>query len=155
MNTKSPRLTKLPKFEAYEVGHVYNLKFLESSGLLKPPYWIQFVLGVLGGIAATPETLLMMRATTDHLFGRENYSWSAIGVGHPQVFQMVDMAIKMGGHVRVCLEDNTTIRRKTLATNPGLIEKVVRLANGFEREIARPDEARARLGLNSLEAVKY
>jgi uncharacterized protein (DUF849 family) len=144
-----------PEFEAYDVGHLYNLKFLETSGLLKPPYWIQFVLGVLGGLAATPETLLMMRDTADRLFGRENYRWSVIGVGYPQVFQMGAMAIMMGGHVRVGLEDNIFIRRKTLATNPGLVEKVVRLAGEFEREIATPDEARAMLGLKGLEHVKY
>jgi uncharacterized protein (DUF849 family) len=143
-----------PEFEVYDVGHLYNLKFLETSGLLKPPYWIQFMLGVLGGIAATPETLLMMRDTADRLFGRENYRWSVIGVGYPQVFNMAGMAILMDGHVRVGLEDNIFIRRKTLATNPGLIEKVVRLAHEFEREIATPDEARAMLGLKGLEVVK-
>ena len=144
-----------PEFEAYDVGHLYNLKFLETAGILKPPYWIQFVLGVLGGIAATPETLLMMRDTADRLFGPENYRWSVIGVGYPNVFNMASMAIMMGGHVRVGLEDNIFIRRKTLATNPGLVEKVVRMAHELEREIATPDEARALLGLKGLEHVKY
>lgn len=144
-----------PEYEAYDVGHLYNLKFLERSGLVRGPYWIQFVLGVLGGLAATPETLLMMIQTADRLFGRENYRWSVIGVGYPAAFHMATMAIMLGGHVRIGLEDNVFIRRGVLATNPELVEKVVRLAGEYERPVATPDEARALLGLKGLAAVNY
>ena len=144
-----------PEFEAYDVGHLYNLKFLEKEGFVKPPYWIQFVLGVLGALAATPETLLMMRDTADRLFGADNYRWSVIGVGYPQEFHMASMAIIMGGHVRVGLEDNIFVRRRELATNPQLVEKVVRLANELEREIATPDEMREMLGLKGIDKVNY
>ena len=65
------------------------------------------------------------------------------------------MAIIMGGHVRVGLEDNIFVRRRQLATNAQLVEKVVRLADELEREIATPDEARAMLGLKGLNAVDY
>jgi len=65
------------------------------------------------------------------------------------------MAIMMGGHVRVGLEDNMYVRRGVLATNAQLVEKVIRLANEFEREVASPDEARAMLGLKGCEAVNY
>ncbi len=144
-----------PEFEAYDVGHLYNLKFLQRSGLVQPPFWIQFVLGVLGGLAATPEDLLVMKQTADRLFGAENYRWSVIGVGYPQQFQMATMAIMLGGHVRVGLEDNIFVRRGVLGTNAQLVEKVVRLAREFEREIATPDEARAMLGLKGMEAVNF
>ena len=144
-----------PEFEAYDVGHLYNLRFLEKSGVVKPPHWIQFVLGVLGALAATPEDLMVMKATADRLFGSENYRWSVIGVGYPAEFNMAAMAIMMGGHVRVGLEDNIYQRRGVLATNPQLVEKVVRLANEFEREIATPDEARAMLGLKGYDAVNF
>lgn len=144
-----------PEFEAYDVGHLYNLKFLEKEGLVKPPYWIQFVLGVLGALAATPQSLMMMKNITDQLFGPENYQWSVIGVGYPQEFNMAVMAIIMGGHVRVGLEDNLFVRRKQLATNEQLVQKVVRLADELEREIASPEEARSILGLKGLEAVNF
>ena len=90
-----------PEFEAYDLGHLYNLKFLENEGLVKPPYWIQFVLGVLGALAATPQSVMVMKETCDRLFGPENYRWSVIGVGYPNEFHMAVMAIIMGGHVRV------------------------------------------------------
>lgn len=144
-----------PEFEAYDVGHLYNLRFLMKSGLVSPPLWIQFVLGVLGGLAATPEDLIVMKQTADRLFGPENYRWSVIGVGYPQEFHMAAMAIMLGGHVRVGLEDNIYIRRGVLATNAQLVEKVVRLAAEFERAIATPDEARAMLGLKGPAAVNF
>jgi len=143
------------EFEAYDVGHLYNLKFLEKSGFVEPPYWIQFVLGVLGGLAATPETLITMKQTADRLFGPENYRWSVIGVGYPMEFNMAAMAIMMGGHVRVGLEDNIFVRRRVLATNVDLVEKVKRIAAEFEREIATPDEARKMLGLKGIDAVSF
>jgi uncharacterized protein (DUF849 family) len=143
------------EFEAYDVGHLYNLKFLADAGLVAPPFWIQFVLGVLGGLAATPETLLMMIQTADRLLGPENYRWSVIGVGYPMEFNMAAMAIILGGHVRVGLEDNIFVRRRVLATNADLVDKVKRLAAEFEREIATPDEARQMLGLKGLAGVNY
>ena len=144
-----------PEFEAYDVGHLYNLKFMEKSGFVEPPYWIQFVLGVLGGLAATPETLITMKQTADRLFGPENYRWSVIGVGYPMEFNMAAMAIMMGGHVRVGLEDNIFVRRRVLATNVELVEKVKRIAAEFEREIAAPDEAREMLGLKGIDVVNF
>jgi uncharacterized protein (DUF849 family) len=144
-----------PEFEAYDVGHLNNLKFMEKSGLVEPPYWIQFVLGVLGGLEATPESLIMMLQTADRLIGPENYRWSVIGVGYPMEFNMAAMGIILGGHVRVGLEDNIFVRRGELATNVSLVEKVKRIASEFEREIATPDEARAMLGLKGLDAVNF
>ncbi len=144
-----------PEFEAYDVGHLYNLKFLEKAGLVAPPYWIQFVLGVLGGLGATPEDLITMKQTADRLLGAENYRWSVIGVGYPNEFNMVAMGIMMGGHVRVGLEDNIYVGRGKLATNVDLVEKAKRIAAEFEREIATPDEARRMLGLKGLDAVNF
>jgi len=144
-----------PEFEAYDVGHLHNLKFLEREGLVKPPYWIQFVLGVLGALTAEPQSVMMMKETADRLFGPENYRWSVIGVGYPQEFNMAVMGIIMGGHVRVGLEDNIFVRKRQPARNHELVEKVVRLANELEREIATPDEMRAMLGLKGQAAVNF
>jgi uncharacterized protein (DUF849 family) len=144
-----------PEFEAYDVGHLYNLRFLLKEGLVEPPLWIQFVLGVLGGLAANPEDLIVMKQTADRLFGVDNYRWSVIGVGYPREFNMAAMAIMMGGHVRVGLEDNIFVGRRQLGTNAQLVEKVVRLAKEFEREIATPDEMRAMLGLKGSAEVNF
>lgn len=144
-----------PEFEAYDVGHLHNLAFMAKSGIVDPPFWVQFVLGVLGALAASPESLLTMKQTADRLFGPENYRWSVIGVGYPAEFQMAAMAIMMGGHVRVGLEDNIYVGRGVLGTNAQLVEKAARIAEEFEREIAAPDEARAMLGLKGKDAVNF
>jgi len=144
-----------PEFEAYDVGHLHNLAFLAKSGLVEPPYWMQFVLGVLGALVATPESLVTMKLTADRLFGPENYRWSVIGVGYPMEFQMAAMASMMGGHVRVGLEDNIYVQRGELGTNAQLVERAVRIALEFEREIATPDEARGMLGLKGKDAVDF
>jgi uncharacterized protein (DUF849 family) len=144
-----------PEFEAYDVGHLYNLRYLAESGLVAGPDWIQFVLGVLGALAATPEDLIVMKGTADRLFGSVNFRWSVIGVGYPAEFHTAAMGIMMGGHVRVGLEDNIYSQRGVLTTNVQLVEKVVRLAHEFEREIATPDEARAMLGLKGRDAVNF
>jgi len=144
-----------PEFEAYDVSHLYNLRFMYKSGMVKAPFWIQFVLGVLGGIGATPENLMVMKQTADRLFGAENYKWSVIGVGYPMEFNLAAVAMAMGGHVRVGLEDNLFVRKGQLATNAELVEKVVRLAKELDREIATPTEMRAMLGLKGKDAVTF
>ncbi|MFK7802601.1 MAG: 3-keto-5-aminohexanoate cleavage protein [Anaerolineae bacterium] len=144
-----------PEFEAYDVGHLHNLKFLQKEGLVEGPFWIQFVLGVLGALTAEPRSLMMMVDTADRLFGAENYKWSVIGVGYPAEFNMAAMSIVMGGHVRVGLEDNLFVRRRELARNHELVQKVVRLADELEREIATPADMREMLGLKGIDQVEY
>lgn len=144
----------VPEFEAYDLGHLHNLKFLEREGLARPPYWIQFVLGVLGGLGASARSLVNMVDTANDLFGKDNYKWSVIGVGR-HVFSMAALAIAMGGHVRVGLEDNVYLSRHVLATNAQLVEKAVRLAGELGRPIASPDEARQMLGLKGLDRVGF
>ncbi len=144
-----------PEFEAYDVGHIHNLKFMENFGIVEPPYWIQFVLGVLGGLVATPEALIMMLQTAERVLGAENFRWSVIGVGYPNEFNMTAMGIILGGHVRVGLEDNIFVQRGELATNVSLVKRVKRIAAEFEREIATPDEVREMLDLKGLDAVNF
>ena len=144
-----------PEFEAYDVGHLYNLRFMMKSGIVKPPFWIQFVLGVLGGLAANVEDLIVMKQTADRLFGTENYRWSVIGVGYPNEINLATMAIMMGGHVRVGLEDNIFIGKGKLCTNAQLVEKVVRIAREFDRDIATPEDMRQMLGLKGSGAVGF
>lgn len=145
-----------PEFEIYDTGHLYNLQFMIRSKLIQPPVWLQFVTGVLGGIGADVESILHLKQTADRLIGAENYVWSVIGCGYPAEFNVAAMAIMMGGHVRVGLEDNIFIERGVLAkSNAELVAKVGRLAKELGREVATPDEARKILGLKGIENVNY
>lgn len=144
-----------PEFEVYDVGHLYNLEFLVREGIVQTPLWLQFVMGVLGGIRATLYDLMHMLETANRLFGPEGYRWSVIGAGYPQQFQMGTAAIMLGGHARVGLEDNIFVRRGVLGRNHELVEKIVRIAAEFDRPIATPAEARALLGLKGADQVGF
>lgn len=144
-----------PEFEVYDTGHLYNMKHLIDLGIIKTPVWLQFVMGVLGGINATIPDLVHLVSTADRVIGPENYHWSVIGVGYPKEFELGTTAMLMGGHVRVGLEDNIFVRRKTLGANHQLVERMKRIADEFEREVATPDDVRHFLGLKGLEAVGY
>ena len=148
-NTKS-------EFEVYDVGHLYNINFLVRRKVIKFPIWLQFVTGILGGIGANVEEVVHMKQTADRLFGSENYVWSVIGAGYPAEFNLATLAIMMGGHARVGMEDNIFVEKGVLCkSNADLVEKVVRIAKELGREIATPDEARKILGLKGKDKVNY
>ncbi len=147
--------TKL-EHEMYDVGHLYNTKFLFDKGLLDRPLHMQFVTGVLGGIQSTFDDLLHMKRTADKLYGEDQHSWSVIGAGYPAQFHLGTLAVLTGGHVRVGMEDNFRIRRGEYAkSNAELVEKMVRIAKDLDRDIASPDEARSILGLKGKEKVNF
>ena len=136
-----------PEFEAYDVGHLYNLRYLLDEGKIDEPMHIQFVLGVLGANAATLGQLTHMLETARGLFGG-SFTWSAAGVGYPAEFQMAASALMMGGHVRVGLEDNLRVSLDERAeSNAALVEKATSLARLLDREPASAGEAREILGL--------
>ncbi len=133
----------VPELELFDLGMIDYAKYLIDRGILKPPYYANILLGSLGTLAATPQNLTtMVRALP------EKTTWSAAGIGRFQ-FYVNGMAITMGGHVRVGLEDNLWYdnARTRAATNAGLIDRLVKLAHCVGREIATPVEARAIIGL--------
>jgi uncharacterized protein (DUF849 family) len=101
------------EFECYDLSHLYMLRHFADRGLIRAPYFIQFVFGVLGGMGADPENLTHMVRIADKLFGRD-YMFSVLAAGRHQM-PMAAQAAAMGGHVRVGLEDSLTIGRGTLA----------------------------------------
>jgi len=145
-----------PEFEAYDVGHLYNIAYFLRRNIIRPPIWIQFVTGILGGIGADLENILFMKQTMDRLIGTDNYKYSVIGCGYPAEFNIGTLSIMIGGMVRVGLEDNIFISKGVLAKGSyELVEKVVRIAKELGREIATPDEARQILGLKGKDKVNF
>lgn len=140
--------------ECYDVGHLYNLKFCMDQGMFKAPIFLQFVMGVLGGISAELENLMFLKRTADKLFG-DAYQWSAIGAGAQQM-RIASVAAQMGGHLRVGLEDSLYISRGELATsNAQQVAKVCRILEEQGNEPATPDEARSILGLKGQDTVAF
>lgn len=136
-----------PELEIYDVGHLYNAAFLASRDLLDPPIYLQFVMGILGGIGSTIYDLVHMKQTADRLFGVEKYRWSAFGAGRME-FPLCTTAVLLSGNCRVGMEDALYVSRGVLAKNNAeLVEKMVRIIREFSYEPATSDEAREILGI--------
>jgi len=136
-----------PELEVFDKGHLNNARRLAREGALQLPQHVDFVLGVPGGLDATVHNLSDL---VDNL--PPDCTWSVAGIGRAQL-PMSMVAIAMGGHVRVGLEDNIYFSRGRLATNEELVARVRRIAEEAGREVATPDEARTILGLTQREAV--
>lgn len=141
--------------ECYDVGHLYNLAYFVDAGLVKPPFFVQMIFGILGGIGADLENLFVMKATADRLFGRDSFEWSVLAAGRHQM-AFVTQAALMGGHVRVGLEDSLFIERGKLAkSNAEQVRKIVRILSELGCAPASPDEARRVLGLKGGDRVAF
>lgn len=140
--------------ECYDVGHLYNVAHFVDRGLLKPPFFIQMIFGILGGIGAAPENLIFMKETADKLFG-DDYRWSVLGAGRHQM-PLITQAAMMGGNVRVGLEDNLYIGAGQLArSNAEQVAKIRRIIEELGLAIATPDEAREILALKGGDKVGF
>jgi uncharacterized protein (DUF849 family) len=144
-----------PELEVYDSSHLYNAAFLVRQGFLELPLHMQFVLGVLGGARATPYDLVHLKNTADRLFG-DQYTWSVIGTGYPDEFRMGALALSMGGHIRVGLEDNLLIDRGELAkSNEQLVTKMRQICEELGGALATPAEAREIIGLKGMNQVRF
>lgn len=135
-----------PEFEVYEVGMLSNIAYFVKKGLIKAPVYLQFVLGVMGGLPATVDNLLFLFNSAQKVLG-DNFVWLCAAAGKDQ-FDIVTTAMILGGNVRVGLEDNLYLSKGVLAkSNAEPVQKVTEIAKLLGREIATPDEAREALGL--------
>ncbi len=136
----------VPELEFFDLGMIdYARQYLARKGLIRPPFYGNILLGNRGTAAATPANLAYLVNALP-----EGATWSAAGIGRFQ-FAENTMAISMGGHVRVGLEDNIWFddQRTRLATNPDLVERLVRIARTVGREPATPEQARHIIGIPS------
>ncbi|MDO8982268.1 3-keto-5-aminohexanoate cleavage protein [Cypionkella sp.] len=142
------------EFECYDVSHLYMLKHFVDRGAVVAPLFVQFVFGVLGGMAADPDMLMLMKRTADRLFG-DSYQFSVLAAGRNQI-PMAAMAAAMGGHVRVGLEDNLYLSKDVLArSNAAQVRQIRGIVEGLGRVVASPDESRVMLGLKGASEVGF
>jgi len=142
------------EIECYDIGHLYTLRHFADRGLVKPPFFIQSVFGILGGIGPHPEDVAHMKRTADRLFGNQ-YHWSVLGAGRNQL-PIAAQALALGGNVRVGLEDSLWAGPGRLAQSNAEQVKLVRSmieALGFE--VATPQDAREMLQLKGADKVAF
>ncbi len=142
------------EFECYDVGHLYNLAYFANKGLLKPPYFIQCILGIHGGIGADLDNLNHMIRMADKLFG-DDYYLSVLAVGKDQM-RFLTQSVLAGGNVRCGLEDSLYIGKGALAKSSAeQVRKIRTIIEELGSEIATPDEARQMLDLKGGDQVGF
>jgi uncharacterized protein (DUF849 family) len=140
--------------ECYDIGHLYNLAHFVDRKIVEPPFFVQTIFGILGGIGADWDNLHFMRRTADKLFG-SSYVWSVLAAGRHQM-NFATQAAMMGGNVRVGLEDNLYIGKGKLATsNAAQVAKIRVILEALGHEIATPAEARGMLALKGADRVGF
>lgn len=143
----------IPEFEVYDAGMINNIAYFRQKGILTCPIYLQFVMGIQGGLPATVDNLVFLRSTAERQLGE--FHWSVAAAGKHQ-FPMAAAALAMGGSVRVGLEDNLYILPRRLAeSNAQQVLAAVSIAKTLGREIATPGEARRMLGLKGGSQVNY
>ncbi|MFG3254911.1 3-keto-5-aminohexanoate cleavage protein [Streptomyces sp. NPDC048172] len=142
------------EFECYDLGHLYNLAWLIDQGWLEPPYFVQMVFGVLGGVGADLDNLAHMHTVADKLFG-DDYEWSVLAAGRHQM-SFATQAAMLGGNLRVGLEDSLYLGPGELApSNASQVTKIRSIIESLGHTVATPDEARRRLGLKGADRVAF
>ena len=129
--------------EIFELGMLNTAKYLIRKGVMVPPFYCNLLLGSLGTISAEPDNLLSLIRSLPL-----GMTWSATGIGAYQHF-INCLAVDLGGHVRVGLEDSLyeDPKKARLATNLGLVNRIAEVARTRGREVATPSEARSIIGL--------
>ncbi len=143
------------EFECYDLGHLYNVKWFVDQGLIKPPFFIQMVFGILGGVGADADHLSHMHNTADKLFGAENYEWSVLAAGRHQMPFATQSAMR-GGNLRVGLEDSLFMGKGELAkSNAEQVTRIRSIVENLGLTVASPAEARMRLALKGGDQVGF
>jgi uncharacterized protein (DUF849 family) len=142
------------EIECYDIGHLYTLAHFVDKGLVKPPFFVQSVFGILGGIGPHPEDVIHMKRTADRLFG-DQYHWSVLGAGRHQL-PIAAMAVSMGGNLRVGLEDSLWLGPGQLAkSNADQVRAARMIIEGLGLEVATPEDAREALQLKGADKVAF
>lgn len=142
------------EIECYDIGHLYTLAHFVERGLVKPPFFVQSVFGLLGGIGPHPEDVMHMKRTADRLFGAD-LRWSVLGAGRHQM-RIAAMAVAMGGNLRVGLEDSIWIGPGELAkSNADQVRRARKIIEGLGLEVGTPEDAREMLALKGADKVAF
>jgi len=142
------------EFECYDLGHLYNLAWVVDQGWVKPPFFVQMVFGILGGVGADLDNLVHMHTIAEKLFG-DDYEWSVLAAGRHQM-PFTTQAALLGGNLRVGMEDSLYIGPGQKATSSAeQVRKIRSIVENLGRTIATPEEVRVRLGLKGGDNVAF
>jgi uncharacterized protein (DUF849 family) len=142
------------EFECYDLGHLYNAAWLIDQGWVEPPFFVQMVFGILGGVGADLDNLMHMHTIASKLFGN-SYEWSVLAAGRHQM-PFATQAVMLGGNVRVGMEDSLFIGAgEPTTSNAAQVKKIRGIIESLGYQVATPAEARQRLALKGADHVGF
>lgn len=142
------------EFECYDLGHLYNLAYFVDMGMVEPPFFVQMVFGVLGGVGADLDNLMHMHTIANKLFG-DSYEWSVLAAGRHQM-PFATQSAMLGGNLRVGMEDSLYIRRGQLAkSNAEQVQNIRTIIESLGLKVATATEVRQRLALKGANQVRF
>ena len=142
------------EYECYDLGHLYNLAWVVDQGWAEPPFFIQLIFGVMGGMGAELDNLIHLHRTAERLFGG-SFEWSVLAAGRHQM-RFATQAAMMGGNLRVGLEDSLFIGPgKAAESNAQQVRHIRNIIEKLGLTAATPKEARQRLGLKGGDRVSF
>ena len=143
-----------PEMECYDIAHLYNTAYWADKGVINPPFWLQLIFGIMGGIQPSVENLVFMKNTADKLFGND-YIWSTLSAGRYE-FNLCTVSAIMGGNVRIGMEDNLYLGKGQLAkSNAEMVEKMIRILKELDFEPASVAETRKLLKLKGKQRTAF
>jgi uncharacterized protein (DUF849 family) len=137
-----------PELECFDTGHTNGTWPLFDMGVLKTPVQFSFIVGVLGGIPMSVESLQLQRQIAQTILPKGGFDWEVIGISHGH-WRMLASALVLGGNIRTGLEDHLYLPNGEMASSNGaLVDQACALARATGREPATVEEARKMLGLD-------
>ena len=131
-----------PELEVYDTGMINAAKMLSKEDVFVQPIHLQLVMVGQTGFSPKPKTLIYCVEELD-----PSWTWSVCSLGRTEL-PMCALAMSMGGHTRVGMEDNIYLKRgELLKSNAQLVERIVQLADALNIEVATPDESRKILNI--------
>ncbi len=136
-----------PEIEAFDLSHIFQAVKLAGMGRIRPPLYVQFVMGVKNAMPADKPSFDFFVETMGRI--APDAEWCAAGIGRHQI-EVNEWCIEAGGHCRTGLEDNVRLDHDTLApSNAALVKRAVKLCEKHDRPVATWAEARDMLHLRA------
>jgi 3-keto-5-aminohexanoate cleavage enzyme len=136
-----------PEIEAFDLSHIHQAAAMARDGRIRPPLYVQFVMGVKNAMPVDRPTFDFYIETVKRI--APDAEWCGAGIGPNQIV-LNEWSIAAGGHTRTGLEDNLRLSKTELApSNAALVRRAVELCAKYRRPVATAPQARAILGLRA------
>ena len=145
----------LPEYEVFDYGQLANLSHFVKKGMVRKPIYLQFVPGIMGGMPISNEQMMFVIDQAKKILGPD-VQYSTVAPGR-RMFRISTMMALNGGNVRVGMEDGLYIKPngQLAESSAQQVQKIRRILEDLDYEIAGPEDAREQLQLKGGDKVEF